>query len=259
MAHKIHYYSADGTGIDSVYDIVAKNKDRVTATEVSSYQQWDEITQKLLTTIEPGDVVILDTITMFAEMIRTDLKIGSDPEKLLWAMKDKFFDHKSTWDYYDAATNLIMRKLKNFRSRGARVIVTAHERTDEDLTATPPIKRRVPDVNQKLATSLIASSSVVGRLRVIYENEYKGEELLRKKGQRVLEMGQSLEYVGKIHAPLDVAMKLKTTIDRPSLTKLYNMLGFEPSFITLYGPPGSGKSTFVLSDLVDLDGKGLGK
>ena len=257
--HKVYYYGIDGVGLDSIAKIVETHKKQIVATEIANYQQWDELTNDLMGTIAPGDVVILDTVSMFAEMIRADMKLGNDVDKLLWSMKDKFFDHKNAWDYYDASNQLIMRRLKNLRSRGARIIVTAHERTDEDLTVTPPMKRRVPDVNQKLATMLIGSSSLVGRLRVIYENEYKGETLIRKKGQRVLEMGQSDEYVGKIHAPIEVSLTLKTTVDRPSLSKLYNMLGFAPSWITIYGSPGAGKTTFTLSDFQDPKGEGIGK
>lgn len=251
-------YLTDGTGTDSVQNVIASHSEEITAIEVESYEHWSEHTEEIMDNLTPNDVVILDTMTMFAEMTRTDLKIGNDPKQLNWAMRNKFFDHKNNWDYYDAATNYIMRRLKNMKNKGARIIVTAHERTDEDLTTTPPTKRRVPDLNQKLATSLIASSSVVARLRVIYENEYKGEAIKYKKGQRLLEMGQSLEFAGKIHAPIEVALGLPTTISRPSLPKLYKALGFKPTWLTVYGPPGSGKSTFSLSEFLDMDGSGIG-
>jgi hypothetical protein len=257
MSH-VYYYSCDGSGIDSVQDIIDANPKDLTAIEVLHFDQWDQHTQSIVPKIQKGDTVILDTITMFANSTRGDFKLGNDPSVLYWEKRNVYFSDKNYQTNYEAAGQMIMRRLKDLKNVGARIIVTAHEKEKEDQTVVPPIKRRGPDINDALLSNLVGSSSDVARLRVVFEDEFNGEKLRFKRGQRVLEFGPSEDYISKVHVGLGLSGKVPSVIIRPSYTKVCKALGKIPSWLTVYGNPGAGKSTFTLSSLIDPNGEGIG-
>lgn len=254
----IFYTYSDGNGLDSVQDILDANKDSVAAFEARSYQAWDEFTQSILGKIKAGDTFILDTITTFASTTRGDFKLGNDPAVLYWDKREKYFGDKNFQTNYEAAGQLIMRRLKDLSNLGAKIIVTAHEKEKEDQTVIPPVKRRGPDINDALLGNLIGSSSDVARLRVVFEDEFNGDKLKFKKGQRVLEFGPSEDYMSKTGVSLALSGKVPSVITRPSYPKVCKALHKIPRWLTAYGPPGAGKSTFVLSMLLDPNGEGIG-
>lgn len=254
----IFYTYSDGNGTDSVQDILDNHKDKITALEARSYEVWDQFTQSILGKIKKDDTFILDTITTFAATCRGDFKLGNDAAVSYWEKRNVFFADKNYQTNYEAAGQLIMRRLKDLSNLGAKIIVTAHEKEKEDQTVIPPIKRRGPDINDALLGNLIGSSSDVARLRVVFEDEYNGDKLKFKKGQRVLEFGPSEDYMSKTGVSLALSGKVPSVITRPSYTKVCKALQKVPRWLTTYGPPGTGKSTFTLSMLIDEKGEGVG-
>lgn len=257
---KTWLFNSDQNGTDSINSIIAKNQDSLTVIEVGSYEKFDNISKDLLEDIVPGDLVILDTISMLADTTRTDYKLGTDMTKSYWKDKDRLVTDAVTRNIYGAAGALIMRRLKNFRSMGARIIVTAHERSGYDPNIPKSAKIRIPDVNDDLCKSLTGSSSLVCRLTINHD-EVTDEEgnVLLAVGQRLLQIKPSEDYYTKVHMDLESSYDLPDVISRPSTTKLAKILGHEPAWMTLYGPPGAGKTTFALSHYLDPEGLGIGK
>lgn len=254
----IYYFAADENGLDSVQSVIDSNADKLLVVPIPSYETWDNYSEPLMGKVKKGDVVILDTLSMFAETTRADLKLGNDANIRYWQHRQKLLGESNYGADYKAAQQLIMRRLKNFVSLGANIIVTTHEKEKEDHLVSPPIKRRGPDLNDALLGNLIGSSSDVARLRVIFEDEFSGEKLKFKRGQRVLEFGPSDEYMSKTHVGLEMSGKVPSAITRPSYTKVCKALAKKPTWLTVYGPPGCGKSTFALSMLIDPNGEGIG-
>jgi hypothetical protein len=255
----IHYFCCDGNGFDSVADIIEAHPTAVTVHDIKSYEHFDDVSTKLLSKIKTGDTVILDTISSLANTTRGDLKVGTDPTQSYWAKKDKYMGDSTNRNAYDAAGQLILRRMKDFKAVGAYILVTAHESEREDITVVPPMKKRAPDVNAALLGNLIGSSSDVVRLFVNAEAVCDSEGNIKYPARsRLLELGPSDEFVSKIHVPLAYSGKVPSIIKRPSYTKLCKALGKTPTWLTIYSPPGSGKSTFSLSMLLDPKGEGIG-
>lgn len=196
---------------------------------------------------------------MLADTTRTDFKLGTDPSKSYWKEKDRLVADTYTRNIYDAAGALTMRRLKNLKNLGAHLIVTAHERSGADPALPKSAKIRLPDLNSALCGSLIASSSIAARLTVNHEDEYDDDgNVVLPKGRRLLQVGASEDYLTKVHMDLEDSIEMPEIITRPSIPKLAKILGFVPEFLTVYAPPGVGKSTFALSHYIDLDGSGIG-
>jgi hypothetical protein len=255
----IYAFFCDGNGYDSVADIVESNKQQLSVFDVPNYEVFDLKTTDLLGRIKKGDVVILDTISSLANTTRGDLKIGNDPTQSYWAKRDKFMGDSMNRNAYDAAGQLILRRLKDFKAVGANIIVTVHESEREDMTVVPPMKKRAPDVNAALMGNLIGSSSDVVRLYVNADPVLDGEGKVKYPARsRMLQLGPSDEFVSKVHVPLEMSGKVPQVIKRPSYPKLCKALGKTPTWVTVYGPPGAGKTTFALSMFLDPKGEGIG-
>lgn len=242
----IYLLDCDLNGTDSIDDLIASGN--VTHIPIDSYPTFEETTtRKLLPIVGPDDVVVLDTLSQLAMMVRGDLKLGTDVSESLWSKRNVFFADKNYLTVYEAACQLIMRRLKNLRARGARIITTCHEtdRKDEmDL-----VKKRAPALNEAFFKSLMASSSDVFPLSIVMEDVLREDGTVKlAKDTRILNMRLSDDYVSKVHVQREVGSRLPAGIKDPTLPKLYGALGKRPSWLVIYGPPGAGKTTLACSD-----------
>ena len=256
---KVYYFSTDGTGLDSVADIIEKNDKDIVAMDVRTYNEFDTKVSALIPKIKKGDTVVVDTLDALTAMYRADARLGEDPTKSLWAERKIYMGDKNSWGLYTGAGETSLRHIKNMRSAGASVIVTCHEAEKKDETTIPPSKKRGPDVNPDLLGNLIGSSSDVFRLTKITDPIYgEGGEIILKAGARLLQLQSTDEIMAKFHVSLDKAMTIAPAMSRPSYPKLCKYLGKTPSWLSVYSPPGVGKSTFALSMFLDKTGEGIG-
>lgn len=260
-----YYISCDGTGTDSVQSIVDEHLGNdLSVFEVMNFSDFDKVCSKILPLVNKGDLVIVDTLTILADNSRMEYKIGSDWKVSYWDFKDKLLTDTYTRNVYAAVSGLIMARLRNFRNMGCRLITTAHERSGADPNIPKSSKIRLPDLNSALTSSLTGSSSVTGRLMIEHEGRMNEDgEYLVRKGGRVLQIGPSDDYYTKVHFDDmwedEDEPPFPTEIVRPSYPKLQKILGRQITWLTIYGPPGVGKTKFALSHFIDLESRGMGR
>lgn len=247
----IYFLDADSNGVDSISDVLTKTKE-ITYVPLRTYEEFDTWAASVAHKVTPNDLVILDTMNSLANTTRGDAKLGTDPSENLWAKRDKILGDKNYLTVYELAGQLIMRRLKNLSKcgQGARIIVTCHEAEKIDDTTIPPTKKRGPDVNPALLGALMGASSDVFRLRSLDDpilND-KGEVVLPAE-TRLLELRKSDEIMAKYHVPLSRVPQIKKALLNPTLPMLYEHLGKKPTWLTIYAPAGTGKTTFVTSEL----------
>lgn len=246
----IYLFSTDGNGVDSIADVLGSKE--ITRIAVTRYEDFDKYVTSIVSKVTPKDTVILDTLDMLASTIRTDLNLGTDPTEQLWGKRERYFKDKLGFGLYTGAAQLIMRHLKNLSrgGEGARIITTMHESERVDETTSPPTRKRAPDLNPELLGSLIGSSSDVFRLAIMDGDivNDKGEVVL-SSGTHILQLKATDEYMAKFQVPLSKVPSIKKMLANPTYPKLCEHLGKVPTWLTIYGPSGVGKSTFATSML----------
>lgn len=246
----IYYFACDGNGSDSIADVLG-HKD-LTRIVVTHYEDFDKFVTSIVSKVTPKDTVIVDTLNMLATTIRGDINLGIDPHALLWEKREKYFKDKAGFGLYTAPAAMLIRQLKNLcrGGEGARIIVTCHEAERVDETTVPPTKKRAPDLNAELLGSLIGSSSDVCRLAIQVTDivNDKGEVLL-SAGTRILQLKATEEYMAKVQVPLSRVPSIKKQLANPTYPMLCEHLGKVPTWLTIYSPSGTGKSTFATSML----------
>jgi hypothetical protein len=248
----LYYLDTDGNGIDSISDVLQAKPKEITRIPIRTFDEFDVFVSSIVNKLKPTDVVVLDTLNSLANMTRGDVKLGTDPTELLMPKRDKILADKNYLTVYELAGQFILRRLKNLgkSGEGARIIVTCHEAEKIDDSTIPPTKRRGPDVNPALLGALLGASSDVFRLRSLEEGitNDKGEIVL-PADTRIMELRRTDEIMAKFHVPLSKVPEIKRILVQPTLPKLYEHLGKKPTWLTIYGSPGVGKSTFATSEL----------
>lgn len=242
----IYYSSADGNGVDSVRNILAKNSDKITHIDGSTSYGWDHSVADA--DLKKGDTLIVDTISALAATYIREYRFRSMKEGDYFAEHIKNWDKTGSQSAYLMTEQTIMQRIKWVQNRGVNIIVTAHEgeqtneRTGEKLTG--------PEISAKFFNRLNASCSMMFRLKVEFSSseDDKGKQV--HKAKRVLMVRPVEDYILKCNVPSEDLEKIPYTIVSPTLPKLYEKLGFVPTFMVLYGPPGCGKSTLSLSQFL---------
>jgi hypothetical protein len=234
----------DLNGADSIAHLIPN---KVVHMECDSFITFEGYFKELLPKVGPDDLVIMDTISKAADTTRGDMKLGVDPGEALWDKRGLYLGgDKNYLTVYEAAGQFIMRRLRNLRARGARIITTAHEDEQDDKTTL--MKLRAPAVNEALYKSLMGSSSDVLRLRQTTEDMDLGGGKVLPAYSRVLELRPDGEAIIKTHVAPDRNKEMPRRILHPTLPKLYKTLGKRPTWLVLYGPPGAGKTTLATSE-----------
>ena len=244
----IFLLDADGTGRDSIGKRIAAGD--VQLIPCGSKLAYDEACMKLASRKpQPGDRVILDTITHLLGTVRGDFRHGIDPTQSVFANEDKWFGDKQGMNAYQAASNMSMRWLKNLRNVGYDLVVLAQE--DEALDEVTMKTKRAPKANPEARDMLYGASTDIFRLTEVTQDVTEmfndTPTVVLAKGERLLHLRRTREAMAKFHVDLEVAATLPDAIKSPTMEKLCKVLGKTPSFLVIYGLPGTGKTTLATS------------
>lgn len=239
---------ADLGGTESVQDLI--DQGLVTHIPLPTFEAFDKAIVALLPKLSEADTVCVDTISALGNTTRGDFRLGTEVSEDLWAKRTLYFGgDKNFLTQYEAAEKLIMRRLKNVRAVGTHVITTAHE--DEQVDAITQSKKRAPGLNQAFYGSLMAHSTDVFRLSMLFDDVKDKEGNVKyKAGTRVLYLrpAEGIDgHVTKYHVPRSVAQTLPTGIVDPTWQKLCDTLQKDPGWTVIYGPPGIGKTSLACS------------
>ncbi len=249
----IYLLDSDMNGTDS-YDFLVQ-AGLVAHVPCPTYEHFDNAVMQLLSHGDPAtDIVILDTISQMALATRGDAKLGTDQDADLWSKRGLFLDgDKNYLTVYEMAGQLILRRLRNLRAAGFRLIVTAHEADQVDQA----VKKRAPDINRALYGGLKSASSDMFRMWYLPSAVTKPDGTVYAAGTRLVSVKNTEMAVAKNHVDLFTSESLPITIPIegpmvPVLPKIYSYLNKLPSFLLLYGEQGVGKTTAAVSEAFEL-------
>lgn len=215
---------------------------------LADYNTFVDICDTLTSKVGPEDLVIVDTVTKLAETLRDNLLHGANPDdslaKATEAMKGETYGRNS----YAEAQRVVMRRLRNLRNRGARIITVLHE--DEQIDPyESTMKKRAPMINKAFYSSLIGASSDIFRLSFISSPmvDAGGKEKFPAY-TRFLQLRDDENALAKFHVTPDISSKLPKLLSNPTLSKLYKVLNKKPSWLICYGAPGVGKTSFCCNE-----------
>ena len=104
---------------------------------------------------------------------------------------------------------------------------------------------------------LIGASSDVFRLKALQEDVTdKAGNTAVKAGTRVLYLRGTDEFVAKYQVAREHSEKIPKYLLDPTMPKLMEILNKKPKVLTLYGPPGAGKTTLAVSEAYTTKTKG---
>ena len=244
----IFYLGCDGNGINPIRKYL--DNPNFKHLPITHYKDFDTICRDLTTDAKSDDTVIIDTITMLTLTMKGDLNFGEDVDTL-WQHREKFFAEKRGFGMVTAPTEMILRHLRNIsrNGTGAKIIVTAHETEKKDKLTGDELKRSGPDLTPQFRGLLIGCSSDVIRLGV-YRDDVTNSvgKVIASKGDRVAYLEDSDDYIVKFIHPEGV--KRKTKLINPTYASLCEYAGGIPSWLTIYAPAGTGKTTLAASALL---------
>jgi hypothetical protein len=248
----IYYLDADMNGEDSIRRILATG--RVQRFEVPTYKEFERSVSALIPKITRGkDTVILDTLSGMADTTRGDAKLGTNVADDLWEKRGLYLSgDKNYLTVYSLAGDLIMRRLKNLRAAGARIITTSHEDTDV-VDISTSTKKIGPRINPALFESLKhATSDIVRMICAAEDRRNEAGEVIVPAGTRALQLRPSDTAIAKFHLPdPERAMALARFIQLPlhgGLHTLYAAYDKEPTWLHIYGDAGVGKTSLACSE-----------
>lgn len=244
----IYLLDADRNGVDSIAKRIAAGA--VKLVPCGSFVEYDAACKALANRApQPGDLVVLDTLTQLLSTTRGDFKHGTDPKESIWDKRDLYFGDKQALNAYQASGNMVMRWLKNLRNVGYNIVVLAHE--DEALDEVTMTTKRSVKANPESRDMLYAASSDVFRLTEVVQDRTElvnGEPtVVLARGERLMLLRRTQDSLAKYHVDLEQAAKVPDAIKAPTMAKLCSVLGKTPSFLVVYGAPGVGKTTFATS------------
>jgi hypothetical protein len=246
-ANLLYLLDADLGGSESVQDLI--ETERIVEIPLPSFVAFEKAAVQLCRTVTKDDVVVVDTLSALANTTRGDLRLGPEEPEDLWSKRSLFFGaDKNYLTQYEATEKMIMRHLKNLKTR-CHIITIVHE--DEQVDPISMTKKRAPQLNQAFFGSLMASASDVFRLSMLFEDVKNSQgNVVHKAGTRVLYL-QSAEgpdgHIAKHRTSREVAETIPKGIVDPTMPKLMKTLQKNPRWLVIYGPPGIGKTTFACS------------
>jgi hypothetical protein len=222
------------------------------------FKDFDRAVLDIIPQAQPGDTVIIDTISSLANQTRGDHKLGTDVMDEIWAKSHLFFGDKQGMLAYEATQQQIMRRVRNLMSYGEkfiaagkdplRLIVLAHQR--EQVDPVTQMKGSFgPDLNQAFFSALYGTASDMFRLDVQIGDLMNDEtgQVKVPDGTRVLYIKRTDEHITKNRCAMDVSTRLPKGILNPTLPKLYEVLHRKPRCLVIYSPGGAGKTTLAHS------------
>jgi hypothetical protein len=247
---------ADIGGTETVQHLI--DAKLVTKFTAQSLRDFDEAVMHILGHAQPEDEVVIDTISALANQTRGDLKLGYNYEEPIWDKSEIFFRDKFGQLGYEAAQQLIMRRIRNLRAlaetwedtgkKAFTVTILSHQR--DVIDPNTGIKGSAgPDVNPAFFAALLNVASDMFRLDMYTEDELTEDGKVKyPKGTRVLYLRKTMDMIAKDRCTTEVSGKLPKGIINPTLPKLYEVLKRKPRMLVVYAPPGVGKTTLAHSN-----------
>ena len=244
----IYHLMADTTGVDSIQDIIDSGD--ITVVPIPNVEAYETICEELLKKVGPNDSVGLDTVSQMGAKVRGDIKVGPSATNL-YEQRKKFMGDTDNWGTYTAAANIILRPLMNLHSRGAHIYTTVHEEERQDMFDMRT-KRNI-GLNTEFRNMLNACSSDIFRITELGEDRTGPDgRVLIPRGTRLLQIQRSEEIMAKLQVPIpkskalrDAGVEAIVIPEEGGWAKMVRVIGKVPRWLTLYGLPGSGKTSFV--------------
>jgi hypothetical protein len=239
----------DLSGFDSVAHLL--DTGQITRLPCRTYTEFITATRELALKVTPADLVIVDTVSKLAETLRDDILHGENQENTLAEISREIKGETYGRNCYQAAQRVFMRQMKNIHRAGdgARIITVFHEKDQKDPDDVTLMKRG-PSVNAAFYDSIVGQSSDIFRLTVAVEDVLGQDGKVKyPRKTRFLQLQDSEEALAKYKVSPAVSEKLPRRIVNPTLPKLYKVLGKKPSWLSIYGSPGTGKSTLACSEI----------
>jgi hypothetical protein len=247
----IYALDSDMNGDDSIRRFIKAGT--VQHMPVPTYGDFEHIVMDLIPKIKRGqDIVVVDTLGCLAETTRGDAKLGTNPQDDLWSKRALYLGgDKNYLTVYSLAGDLIMRRLKNLRAAGARIITTSHE--DDVIDPATNTKKIGPKLNPAFYESLMHATSDVVRLIQNPEDKLNEEgEVVLPAGARALQLRPSESAIAKFHVDdPERALTMPRMLRMPlkgGLHVLNSTYDKEPSWLHIYGVPGAGKTSLAVSE-----------
>lgn len=243
----IYLLDADLGGTESVQDLI--DQGLVQYIPIPTFEAFDKAVEELKARVSDADTIIVDPISTLGNTTRGDFRLGTEDGEV-WNKRNLYFGgDKNFLTQYEAAEKMIMRRIKNLRAKGAHIITTTHE--DEQVDAITQTKKRAPQLNQAFYGSLMAHSTDVFRLSMLFDDvKDQDGSVKHPAGTRVLYLkaAEGIDgHVAKYHVPRSVAEKLPKGLLDPTWQKLCDTLDKDPGWCVIYGPPGIGKTSLAAS------------
>jgi hypothetical protein len=246
----IYLLNADRGGVDSIAGLVEQGT--VKHLPCPTFVAFDKHYQNLMSAnLTSADLVILDTLTRMADTTRGDMKLGVDETADYWDKRSLYLGgDKNYLTVFEAATQFLMRRLRNISARGARVTVICHE--DETLDPEAMVKKWAPAVNKALYQSLVGTCTDVFRLVEIMEEETLADGKVIPVGTRKLQLHKDDYAICKYQVTPQTDgtwPNVPKFVYNPNMHKVEKVLKKRPSFMCLYGAPGAGKTSLAVSEV----------
>jgi len=250
----IYYLDADQNGTDSIQDILDAHPKEITYLDGGNFERADLLLSKL--SVARGDLLIVDTISGLGATLRRNAKfIGLKDDMSVWAFKEKWLGgDKNYLTVYDMAEQMIMERLKSLKNKGMNILVLAHE--NKQINERTLEEAIGPELPPAFYRRLNEACSDMFRLTVLMEDEKDSSGSVRfKEGTRVLTIKPTQEVIAKYHVNFEKAKTMPKRIMNPSIPKIHEKLGKTPSFMCIFGSPGTGKTTLSLSQFLNMETK----
>ncbi len=248
---KIHLFDADLNSADSIQHLL--DGGLVEYHACRTFPGFLAAKERVRRTLEPGDQVIIDTFTSLIDLCRMNAKLGTERDaERDWSSRALYLGgDKGFLAVYNYATDMTMAHISDFRATGATVITLAHE--DQEMDPLTLVRKRGPKANAAAVDALIRKSSDVMRLTVQQDDEKDEKGNVKvAAGTRMLLWRNTDEMIAKVHVARHLDGALPRGARNPTLAKVREILQKTPSWLTIYGAPGAGKTTLACSDAQDI-------
>jgi hypothetical protein len=243
---RIVLFNSDLNSADSIQHLIEAGL--VEVFDCHTFPQFLAHKDRIRPTLKEGDIVVIDTYTSLIDLCRMNAKLGTERTGDDWEKRNLYLGgDKGFLAVYNYATDITMAHIADFRGTGCSLVVLAHE--DEERDPLTLVLKRGPRANKAAVDALLRKSSDVMRLTVQQDDERDDKGAVKvAAGTRLLYLRNNDEMIAKVHVRRDLDGKLPRGIKDPTMPKIRSILQKTPSWLTIYGAGGAGKTTLATSD-----------
>lgn len=265
----IYRVNTDLNGNEAIQHLI--DAKLVTDIECRTYREYDKAVQALASKVQPDDTVIVDTINraaeqfLYTQFVGNRLKPGQSPSDLT-----EVTNPSNTLTIYGQIPFYVIEQLRGlpcqlimlsqeadkfFNAETGRLVKWDKESATGALPDTLPPEGLVQGAAARLSAAALRivgdmTSDIFGIHRLMADTPGigdDGKEYRFKRGTRVLNVSDTVAILAKVHVSVEKYRQLRDNLYNPTLPKLYKMLGVKPKVLLIYGPNGTGKTTFACS------------